>query len=76
MLRNAIRLQTAADLYYGALLKSADDGNARQFDGYIARFGWLTSKVALLWEGIRKARKESSGQTLDAILNKGGEDGD
>ena len=66
--RNAIRLQTAADLYYNALIKAAQDGNEKQFDSYIGRFGWLTAKTLLAWREVKQNRKKA-GRSLDNVLS-------
>ena len=66
--RNAVRLQTAADLYFDALLKAAQDGNEKLFDGYVGRFGWLTGKTLLAWAQVRESRK-SGKPKLHSVLD-------
>jgi len=65
--RNAIRLQTASDLYFDALTKAAQDGNEKKFDSYIGRFGWLTAKTLLAWGQVKQARKHGK-SALDGVL--------
>ena len=63
--RNAIRLQTAADLYFDALVKAANDGNEEKIDSYVRSFGWLSGKVIVAWEAVKKNRKA----TQSALIN-------
>jgi hypothetical protein len=65
--RNAIRLQTAADLYFEALTKAAQDGNEKLFDAYVGRFGWLTAKTLLAWQQV-KANRKARKPALDGVL--------
>ena len=64
----AVRLQTAADLYYGALLKAADDGNLEAMDRYTQRFGWLAAAALRAWSQVKTDRKNKSNlsEVLDA----------
>ena len=66
--RNAIRLQTAADLYYDALMKAAQDADAAKFGEYISKFGWLSSKTLLAWAQVKANRKKNKGK-LQEVLN-------
>lgn len=65
--RNALRLQAAADLYFEALTKAAQDGNEKLFDGYVGRFGWLTAKTLLAWQQV-KANNKKRKPALDGVL--------
>ena len=73
--RNAIRLQTAADLYFEALQKAAQDNDEKKFDGYVGRFGWLTAKTLLAWQQVKQNRKHSKGK-LSEVLTAYSQDAD
>ena len=66
----AIRLHTAARLFWHAIQKVADEaqqGNETalsRLDGYIARFGWLAGASLRAWEQVRK-EDASKPKTLD-----------
>ena len=63
--RNAIRLQTAADLYFDALVKAADEGKEDKIDSYVRSYGWLAGKTLIAWEAVKKNRKA----TQTALIN-------
>ena len=65
--RNAIRLQTAADLYFEALKKAAQDGDEKRFDSYVGRFGWLTAKTLLAWGNVKQSHKENKGRIAEVL---------
>ena len=65
--RNAIRLQTAADLYFEALQKAAQDNDEKKFDGYVGRFGWLTAKTLLALQQVKQNRKQSKGKLSEVL---------
>lgn len=65
--RNAIRLQTAADLYFEALKKAAQDGDEKRFDSYVGRFGWLTAKTLLAWGNVKQSRKDNKGKLAEVL---------
>lgn len=65
--RNAIRLQTAADLYFEALKKAAQEGDEKRFDSYVGRFGWLTAKTLLAWGNVKQSRKENKGRIAEVL---------
>ena len=64
---NAIRLQTASDLYYSAVLKAAQDGDAAAFDRFIARYGWIAGVTLRAWAQVKQGRKHSGGK-LNEVL--------
>jgi hypothetical protein len=43
--KNAIRLQTASELYYNAFMKSASDGDLDGMDSYLKVSTWLTNSA-------------------------------
>ena len=65
--RNAIRLQTAADLYFEALKKAAQDEDEKRFDSYVGRFGWLTAKTLLAWGNVKQSRKNNTGKLSEVL---------
>jgi hypothetical protein len=66
---NAIRLQTATDLYYQAVLKAAQDGNAAAFDSYIARFGWIAGVTLRAWAQVKQDRKGKGGKITEVLAS-------
>ena len=64
---NAIRLQAATDLYYQAVLKAAQDGNAAAFDSYIARFGWIAGVTLRAWAQVKQDRKGKGGRLAEVL---------
>ena len=64
---NAIRLQTATDLYYQAVLKAAQDGDTAAFDRFIARYGWIAGVTLRAWAQVKADRKGKGGQ-IDRVL--------
>ena len=59
LVRNAARFQAAADLFWGALMGAAEDGNLGQFHGYVKTWGWLNGAANRAW---REVREEEAGQ--------------
>jgi hypothetical protein len=66
----AIRLETAARLYYAAVMKAAETGDLQALDRYVARFGWLQSAALRGWAQVRDEEREHKGQSLDVLLGK------
>jgi hypothetical protein len=60
-LRNAQRLQAAADLYWNAVSKAAEAGDLQEIDKYIQRYGWLAGLALRGWTEIRKREKNGRG---------------
>jgi hypothetical protein len=54
----AVRVHTAARLYWAAVGKAAEDGDLEKLDWYCKRFGWLAASAGRLWEQVR--REESA----------------
>ena len=72
---NCIRLQTAMNLYWNAVQKSAADGDLESFDRYISRFGWLAGVTMRAWAQYNAdAKAKSRGNIIDLL--KGGNDGE
>jgi hypothetical protein len=72
---NAIRLQTATDLYYQAVLKAAQDGDTAAFDRFIARYGWIAGVTLRAWAQVKQDRKGKGGR-IDEVLAAYGRDQD
>jgi hypothetical protein len=64
---NAIRLQTATDLYYSAVLKAAQDGDTAAFDRFIARYGWIAGVTLRAWAQVKQDRKQSGGKLAEVL---------
>jgi hypothetical protein len=67
-LRNAQRLQAAADLYWGAVSKAAEAGDLQAIDKYIQRYGWLASLALRAWTEMRKKEQSNSGIDAGKVL--------
>jgi hypothetical protein len=81
VVKNAIRLQTALNLYWGAVQKAAQDGDLAAFDRYIARYGWLAGvtlrALAQVAQDEQKAARRGEGIVdVLAAMDKGAKDGD
>ena len=64
---NAIRLQTATDLYYSAVLKAAQDGDTAAFDRFIARYGWIAGVTLRAWAQVKADRKGKGGRITEVL---------
>ena len=69
VVRNAARLQAAADLYWNAIQAVADQGRLDQLDKYIKRYGWLAGASLRAWAQVKQERPDDD-RALDyeAIL--------
>lgn len=65
---DAIRLQTACNLYWTAIEKAAQEGNLAALDRYIARFGWLVG-VTLRALAQMKANEKARAKTAAGIVD-------
>lgn len=63
--RDAIRLQTVADLYYAAILGATD---IEQLDTYVKRFGWIAGSALRAWAQVRELEKQKNTQDITQIL--------
>ena len=68
--KNAIRLQTACDLFWGAVLKAASEGDIPHLNGYLARFGWLAGVSLRAWSELAKLEHKAKRQSLNEMLGK------
>lgn len=64
VLRNALRLQAACDLFWQAVNGAAEAGDLEALDRYVARFGWLAGASLRAWAQVAQEEKEA-GQALD-----------
>ena len=44
--RDAVRLQTASELYWSALMGAAENGEIQKFESYMKTYGWLVAAAA------------------------------
>jgi len=56
--QEAVRLKTACNLYWGAVCKSADDGDIEALDKYVKRYGWLASATLRAWAQLGDAEDQ------------------
>ena len=61
---NAVRLQTAVRLYWGAVQTAADAGDLAALDKYCKRFGWLAGSALRAWAQV-KADGGDDGNVID-----------
>lgn len=66
--RNAVRLQTACELYWGAIMKAAETGDLHSLDHYVARFGWLASVSLRAWAQVRQEQRRKNDLTPETVL--------
>lgn len=64
VVRNARRLQAAADLYWNAVSAAAERQDLDALDSYVARFGWLSASALRAWA---QARQEAPDGHADAL---------
>lgn len=55
---DAVKLQAAANLYWNAVCKAAQDGDIAALDRYVARFGWLMGVTLRAWAQVRNDEKD------------------
>ncbi len=63
--KNAVRLQTACELYWGAIMKSAETGDLHSLDHYVARYGWLASVSLRAWAQVRQEGRLKDKQNIN-----------
>lgn len=63
--RDAIRLQTVADLYYAAIL-GAD--SIEKFDTYVKRYGWICGSALRAWQHVREIEKQETQRDVHDVL--------
>ena len=55
MRQNAIRMQTASNLYWGAVLAAADKGDIAELDARVKRYGWIAGATLRAWISVGQA---------------------
>ena len=68
--RDAIQLQSVADLFLSAVHKAADEGDIPALDRYVARYGWLTGVSLRAWQQVTandKAKNSAGPNVVDVI---------
>jgi hypothetical protein len=74
---DAIRLQSALNLYWNAVQKAAADGDLNAFDRYISRYGWLAGVTLRAWAQVKQDQKQNKNritEVLDAYSKEGSQD--
>ena len=70
VVRNATRLQAAADLFWDAILGAAEEGDLERLDRYVKRFGWLASSALRAWSQVKNESRKveiDASHVLEAI---------
>ena len=57
---DAVKLQAAANLYWNAVMKAAQDGDINALDRYVARFGWIQGVTLRAWMQVRNDEKDKA----------------
>ena len=68
--RDAIRLQTVADLYYQAILGAE---NLERLDSLVSRYGWIAASALRAWQSLRQLEKQRTDKDITEILRGGNE---
>jgi hypothetical protein len=72
--RDAIRLQTVADLYYQAILGATD---MDRLDTLVKRYGWIVNSAMRAWAQVQNVEGKRELVDVSEVLRslEGGEDG-
>jgi hypothetical protein len=65
---NAVRLQTATNLYWNAVCAATESGDLQALDRYIARYGWLASCALRAWAQVNTENKRANRTDITTIL--------
>jgi len=68
VVRNAARVQAAADLYWNAVATAAEDKDLEALDRYIKRYGWLAGVSLRAWAQVKAEQPEAAAYTIDMAL--------
>jgi len=68
VVRNAARVQAAADLYWNAVAKAAQDQDLEALDRYIKRHGWLSGVALRAWAQVKAEAPDGQVYVLDMAL--------
>jgi len=72
VIRNAVRLQTVADLYFDAAIAAMQAGELQKADGYIKQYGWLAGAALRAWGAVATDEKDAArggGASVIDVLN-------
>lgn len=64
VLRLAVRLTAAADLFHTAMVEAAQRGDLERMDSYTKRFGWLAASALRGWQQVA-AEEKAADSALD-----------
>lgn len=59
VLRLAVRLTAAADLFHNAMVEAAESGDLQRMDSYCKRFGWLATSSLRAWAQVQAEEKQA-----------------
>ena len=65
LIRDAIRLQTVADLYYDAILCAEQQGKIKTLDRYLKSHAGLTARAMQAWGIIRELQQQAGADAID-----------
>jgi hypothetical protein len=72
---NAVRLQTAARLYWGAVQTATDAGDLQKLTVYVSKFGWLAGAALRAWDQVKSETPDDGGVSIADIIDAGVNDG-
>lgn len=72
--RDAVRLQSVADLFFAAVVKAAQDGDLANLERYSARFAWLTAAAVRAWLATNDLQKKDGRNNILEMLKGGDRD--
>lgn len=70
MMRNAVKLQVTADLYWPVYVKMLEEGDYVRATEYLAKFTYLTAKAQLAWEKAYKMKPMNDNRDYVELLAK------
>ena len=66
--KNAVRLQTCANLYYNAFIKAIEEGKLDQAEQYIKIYGWLVGASLRAWAQVKDEESKQPNKLMDAAI--------
>jgi hypothetical protein len=66
--KDAVRLQTASELYFNAFMKSASDGDLEGMESYLKVYTWVTNSAVRALESAHKHDKKDDSHDADTII--------
>jgi hypothetical protein len=77
LLKDCVRIHTAADMYWQAIMGAAESGDVTKFESYVKTYGWLaTAGARLLGQLAATQGKEAPTKALDVIRSLKGVNND